>query len=116
MTTSPADIRRGSWWRWWVCGLLLLATMINYMDRVTLNFLAKPMMHELQHDELHYGHLESAFGSAFALGAIIMGWTVDRWNARWVYPLAVIVWSVAGFATGLAAGFVSLLVCRFALG
>src|SRR5262249_45997692 len=24
-------------WKWWVCGLLLLATMINYMDRLTIN-------------------------------------------------------------------------------
>src|SRR5262245_49625170 len=23
-------------WRWWVCGLLLFASMINYMDRQTL--------------------------------------------------------------------------------
>ena len=26
-----------STWKWWVCSLLLLATMINYMDRMTLN-------------------------------------------------------------------------------
>src|SRR5262249_57041 len=76
----------------------------------------KPIMEELHLDERHYGHLESAFGTAFALGAIIMGWLVDRWNARWVYPLAVIVWSIAGFATGLAAGFASLLLFRFAPG
>ena len=27
-------------WKWWVCGLLLLATTVNYMDRLTLNLMA----------------------------------------------------------------------------
>ena len=27
---------RAGTWKWWVCGLLLLATTINYMDRQTL--------------------------------------------------------------------------------
>ena len=39
--SSPAPPPRGAFWKWWVCGLLLLATMINYMDRLTLNQLSK---------------------------------------------------------------------------
>jgi ACS family hexuronate transporter-like MFS transporter len=35
---------------------------------------------------------------------------------RLIYPIAVLVWSAAGFATGLAGGFISLLLCRFCLG
>ena len=27
-------------WKWYVCGILLLATMLNYMDRLTLNLTA----------------------------------------------------------------------------
>ena len=27
---------RSGAWKWWVCGLLLLATTFNYMDRQTL--------------------------------------------------------------------------------
>jgi ACS family hexuronate transporter-like MFS transporter len=103
-------------WKWWVCGLLLLATMVNYMDRVTLNLMAKPIMTAFGLDERDYGQLESAFSTAFALGAIVAGWLSDRMSVRWLYPAAVLAWSLAGFATGLAHGFVALLVCRFALG
>jgi ACS family hexuronate transporter-like MFS transporter len=95
---------------------LLLATMVNYIDRLTINLMAKPIMAEFNLDEGGYGQLESAFGSAFALGAIIMGWFADRWNIRWIYPAAVLAWSLAGFCTGLAQGFASLIVCRFLLG
>src|SRR5207245_2473315 len=100
-------------WKWWVCGLLLLATMINYMDRLTLNLLGVRIMNDLGFDELGYGRIESGFAVAFALGAIAMGFAVDRWGAFWVYPVAVLAWSAAGFCTGFAYDFWTLLACRF---
>src|SRR6266478_4911746 len=102
---EPSKPVRGPAWKWWVCGLLLLATMLNYMDRLTLNLMAVRIMDDFQLDERHYGQLESAFAFAFALGAIVVGWMADRWNVRWIYPIAVLAWSAAGFATGLAHGF-----------
>jgi ACS family hexuronate transporter-like MFS transporter len=45
-----------------------------------------------------------------------MGWLADRWNVYWLYPAALLVWSMAGFSAGLAGGFVALLCCRFVLG
>jgi ACS family hexuronate transporter-like MFS transporter len=119
MPVDIPDLRRrdrGPAWKWAVCGLLLLATMVNYMDRLTLNQLASRILAAFGLTEREYGQLESAFGVAFALGAILMGWLADRWNVRWIYPAAVLIWSLAGFLTGLAQGFVSLLLCRFVLG
>ena len=46
----------------------------------------------------------------------MFGFLVDRWNVFWVYPLAVLGWSAAGFATGQAATFAQLLLCRVLLG
>jgi ACS family hexuronate transporter-like MFS transporter len=103
-------------WKWWVCGLLLLATMLNYMDRLTLNLMSVRILEAFHLDERDYGRLESAFAYAFALGAIVAGWMADRWNVRWIYAVAVVAWSAAGFATGLAQGFLGLLLCRFLLG
>jgi MFS transporter, ACS family, hexuronate transporter len=119
MSDSPSlagPAARGSAWKWWVCGLLLLATTINYMDRLTLSQTSKRVMKELDFQERGYGDLESAFSYAFALGAILMGWMVDRWNVRLLYPAALLVWSAAGFLTGLVNGFFGLLACRFLLG
>jgi ACS family hexuronate transporter-like MFS transporter len=96
--------------------LLLLATMVNYMDRLTLNLLAVPIERELNLTDNQYADLEMAFGLAFALGAIVFGFAVDRFNVFWVYPLAVLAWSAAGFCTGFAAGFASLLFFRTCLG
>ncbi len=118
----PADLinvslpARNPFWKWWICVLLLLATMLNYMDRLTLNLTGVQIMQEFGLGERHYGQLESAFAFAFALGAIVFGWLADRWPVRWLYPAAVVGWSLAGFCTGLADTFTYLLLCRVMLG
>jgi ACS family hexuronate transporter-like MFS transporter len=111
-----ATIPRTAAWRWWVCILLMLATMINYMDRLTINSTADRILRELNLTEADYGELEFAFGIAFALGSLSTGWLVDRYNVRWMYPTVVLGWSAAGFATGLATNFRELALCRFFLG
>ncbi|MBL8799132.1 MAG: MFS transporter [Planctomycetia bacterium] len=119
MGNDTPDLRppgRGAAWKWWVCGILLLATMLNYMDRQTLNLMAKRIIDEFQLTTFEYGLLEKYFGWAFALGAIVFGWVVDRGNIRWIYPAVVLAWSAAGFATGLVNGFLGLVMCRFLLG
>jgi hypothetical protein len=35
-------------WKWWICGLLLLASAINYMDRQTLANAAVHITHEFE--------------------------------------------------------------------
>jgi ACS family hexuronate transporter-like MFS transporter len=113
---APLPSLRRPAWKWWVCGLLLLATMLNYMDRLTLNQMAERIMQAFTLDEEEYGLLETAFSVAFALGALTLGCAADRWNVWWVYPLAVLTWSLAGFATGFVESYVALLGCRFLLG
>jgi ACS family hexuronate transporter-like MFS transporter len=111
----PASQRHAAW-KWWVCGLLLLATMFNYMDRLALNLTSSMVRRAFWLDERDYGQLESVFAFAFALGSICFGWLADRINVRWLFPAAVLAWSAAGFATGLVESFAMLLVCRFCLG
>src|SRR3954447_4473265 len=96
LTTPDLRSHRTRPWRWWVCCLLLLATMINYMDRLTLNLLATAIQNDLGFDDLGYARIEVAFALAFCAGALGFGFLVDRWNVFWVYPLAVIAWSAAG--------------------
>jgi len=103
-------------WRWWVCTLLLLATMVNYMDRLTLNLLSEPILRELHFSDKGYGSIESGFALAFAFGAIGFGFLVDRVGVYWVYPAAVLAWSAAGFCSGLATSFETMLLTRIALG
>src|SRR5213078_2014594 len=65
-------------WRWGVCVLLLLATTINYMDRLTLSTAASRIMGELRLTNGQYGNLEFSFGLAFAAGSLLFGYLSDR--------------------------------------
>src|SRR6185436_4946838 len=103
----PARSRRA--WKWWVCGLLLLASAINYMDRQTLANAAVRITTQFQLNQEQYGNLELAFGWAFAVGSVVFGVMVDRWSVRWVYPVVLVLWSVTGFATGLVQSYDGLL-------
>jgi ACS family hexuronate transporter-like MFS transporter len=94
----------------------MLATMINYMDRLTLNQAANHILSELDLDTEDYGYIEFAFGLAFAVGALVFGRVADRVNVRWFFPGALLGWSLAGFITGFARSFEQLLTCRVLLG
>lgn len=111
---EPAS--RSTVWQWWVAGLLLLATMINYMDRQTLSNLAVRITQQFELSNEQYGDMEFVFGIAFAVGSLFFGIISDRVPVRLLYPAILVAWSAVGFATGLARGYTSLVVCRGLLG
>lgn len=113
---GQAAVSRSRNWKWWVCGLLLFASVINYMDRQTLANAATRITRQLHLNQEDYGNLEFGFGWAFAAGSIVFGLIVDKYSVRKVYPIGLVLWSVTGFATGLVHGYHGLLICRTLLG
>src|SRR6059058_5144613 len=107
---------RSGAWKWWVCGLLLLATTFNYMDRQTLANAAVRITNEFQLSKEQYGGLELAFGWAFAVGSLLFGIIADRMSVRWLYPAVLFAWSVMGCVSAQTTNFNELLVCRTLLG
>jgi MFS transporter, ACS family, hexuronate transporter len=107
---------RSSMWKWWITGLLLLATTINYMDRVALGNVASRVTSELHLSKADYGHLETVFGLSFAAGSLLFGFLADRWRVYWLYPAVLALWSLVGMLTGWSQGFGQLLICRGLLG
>ena len=104
-------------WRWGVVWLLFLATMINYMDRQTMQATSDHLIREFfAGKERGYGQVESAFQYAFAFAQIAAGFFVDRFNVRWLYVGALMVWSAAGLVTGLVSTIEALILCRVVLG
>ena len=97
MTASPTRS-----WKWWMCGALLLATMLNYMDRQTLSLTATQLKTDIHLDDGRYGQVERWFSYAFAAGGIFFGFVADRVGPRRLYPIVLIGWSAAGIASPLA--------------
>ncbi|MDX1944475.1 MAG: MFS transporter [Pirellulaceae bacterium] len=95
----PDQHPRSSAWKWTVCGLLFLATMVMYLDRQTLALVQLRLIDELRLTPPQFGRLDGAFGIAFACGALLFGLLADRVSIRWLYPLVLLGWSGAGIAT-----------------
>ena len=107
---------RSTSWKWTICGLLLLASAINYMDRQTLANAAVRITKEFHLSQEQYGNIEAVFAYAFAAGSLVFGWLADRFSVRWLYAVVLTMWSLAGLATGFVHNEQELLWCRMALG
>ena len=103
-------------WKWTICGLLLLASAINYMDRQTLANASVRITKEFHLTQSQYGNIEAVFAYAFAAGSIVFGLLADRFSVRWLYAGVLTFWSLAGFATGFVRNEQELLWCRMLLG
>jgi ACS family hexuronate transporter-like MFS transporter len=88
-------------WRWWVCGAMMFATLLNYMDRQVLPQIGTELKDSWGIDDARYGQVAGNFARAFALGSIFFGLIADRIGPRLLYPFVLIGWSTAGLATPL---------------
>lgn len=113
---DPNPLNRPASWKWTICGLLLLASAINYMDRQTLANAAVRITKEFQLSQEQYGNIEAVFAYAFAAGSLVFGYLADRFSVRWLYAVVLTMWSLAGLATGFVHNEQELLWCRMALG
>ncbi len=93
---------RASKWPWIICAVLLLATMLNYMDRQALAVTLPILKKNFSLGEARIGMVEGYFGYAFAFGSIFFGLIADRFGPRFVYPIVITGWSLAGLATAFA--------------
>jgi MFS family permease len=96
--------------------LLALAIFINYVDRGNLATAAPLIKSDLRLTNVQYGLLVSAFFWVYAPGQIMASWLIQKINAYRTLAVGLAVWSAATIASGLATGFITLLLFRVLLG
>lgn len=100
-----------------VLSILFLTFGFVFFDRLALNFLFPKIANEFALTNKHLGLLASTLALSWALSGVFFGWLSDRIGAR--KPLligAVVVFSAASLLSGLAVGFITLLLCRLLMG
>ena len=103
-------------YRWLICGLLFVATTINYIDRQILALLKPILDDELHWTNAQYGALSSFFQGAYAISLLFFGWFVDRFGIKKGYAASIFAWSVAAIGHALVATVSGFQVARIALG
>lgn len=102
--------------RWWIIGLIAVATVINYIDRTSLAVMWPAIAKDTQLSRDHYASIVSAFMVMYAIGQAVSGRLFDRVGTRLGFVLSIAAWSVACACHGLARGLVSLASVRGLLG
>ncbi|TDV51166.1 D-galactonate transporter [Pseudomonas graminis] len=114
VTAAPA--RPMTHRRWFMLSLLLIATIINYVDRVNISIAAPFMAKDLGLDKVEMGLIFSAFAWTYAFALVPAGFIADRFGSRFTYGASLISWSAVTVCQGMVGGFASLFGLRLAIG
>ncbi|MBX2816575.1 MAG: MFS transporter [Saprospiraceae bacterium] len=102
--------------RWWVIGLICLATIINYIDRSALAVMWPGIQEELGFSNYDYAIMLNVFMVAYALGQSISGRMFDKVGTRIGYVISIVVWGASTALHGAARGLLSFSFFRATLG
>src|SRR5215469_13969965 len=98
--------------RWWIAGLLCVATQINYLDRQTLSVLAPRIQEEFGLTDKDYSVITAAFLWTYAVAYLFSGRIVDWLGVRRSFLVFVSGWSAANMLHAFARNLAGLVFFR----
>lgn len=104
--------------RYIVVALYFLATVLCYVDRVSISVAIIPLARRFSYGAGAQGLILSAFFWGYFCTQLVGGWMADRFGGRRVLGAGVAIWSLATLATPAAAAisFAMLFAIRIVLG
>lgn len=102
--------------RWFIVGLLFLASALSFFDRQVLSVLAPEILQDLRMTNVEYSHAVSAFTLAYGVMFTVGGRLIDFLGTRMGLGLTVVFWTVASLLHAAVQSSTQLAVCRFILG
>ena len=102
--------------RWWIIGLIFIATVINYIDRTAFALLWPQMGEDLGMDNSDYALMLNVFMVTYAASKFLSGRLYDKIGTRIGFIASIVVWSVAAAFHAVARGVISLSIVRGLLG
>lgn len=102
--------------RWYIAGMIALATAINYLDRQSLPIILSELRKAIPVSDAQYGLINSVFLLAYGTMYAIGGRLLDIMGTRKGYAIMIAWWSLASGLHGLITSVVGLGIARFLLG
>src|SRR5690349_14659034 len=94
--------------RWWIAGLLALATALNYLDRQSFPVVVGEIKREIPLTDSQYAQLTSLFLLAYAIMYAGGGRMLDLLGTRIGYAVMIVWWSAANFMLGTVTNVLGL--------
>ena len=98
--------------KWEVTGLIWVAYFLNQADRQIFNVLLDDIQSGIGLEKGQMGLIGMAFNLCYAILVPLGGIIGDRYSRKWILSLCILFWSIATMFTGLAVGFISLIILR----
>lgn len=102
--------------RYSILALIFITVVINYMDRSNISVAASAITNELGLSTVQMGLIFSAFAWTYSSMQIPGGVLVDYIKPRVLYPIIMILWSIATLVQGVVNSIGALIGCRAAIG
>ncbi len=107
--------RRRGMLRWWMIGLVMVGTILNYLTRSTLGVAAPVMLPDLGITEQQYSWITAAF-QAGIMFQTVTGYVLDVIGLRYGLAIFAGAWSLISAAHSLAFNWPMLAALRGAMG
>src|SRR6188768_3678782 len=101
--------------RWWMIGLLVIGSIINYLTRSTLGVAAPTILQDLSITAQQYSWILGPFQFAIMLQPIC-GYVLDVVGLKAGFAMFAIAWSIVSMAHGLVHSWPALAALRGLLG
>jgi MFS transporter, ACS family, hexuronate transporter len=102
--------------RWFMIGLVFLATVINYIDRQTVSVLKTAISQDLGLTNADYAAVQNAFLVFYGISQLVSGRLYDIIGTRMGFVFSIVVWSFAAMAHAAARSAASFGFFRAVLG
>jgi ACS family hexuronate transporter-like MFS transporter len=102
--------------RWLMVGFALLATILNYLHRLSFNYLAaNDYLRDMIPDDA-FGYIATCFFIAYLLSNAVSGFVIDKLGTRLGYSICMAFWTTAGILHAVARSPFQFGIFRFLLG
>lgn len=92
---SPIQTAKKTSFRWSICSLLFIATLINYVDRQALSLTWNDYIApEFAWTDEDYAHITSYFALVYAISMLFAGDMISRLGIKKGYAWAMAIWSL----------------------
>lgn len=115
MATEPSSTGLGRRWSVLIPTILVIY-IIAYLDRVNIGFGMSDLQDDLGLDGAQAGFAAGVFFIGYVILQVPGGWLAQRWSAKKLIFVLLLLWGLLAAASGLAQNYLQLVFIRFLLG
>src|SRR4051812_7907570 len=101
--------------RWWMIGLIMLGSIVNFLARSALGVAAPTMMQDLGMSAAEYSYVLTGFKLSY-LTQPLAGYFMDVVGLRLGFAVLAVLWSLATIGHAFVGSWQQLLAARTLLG